>query len=334
MNTKILKNLFKIISIFIISINLNARDYTWHCKGDISSSTLYGWLSSNNPTAVYGFENMPDSYPELYGEMDTVNGTFVYWDDTSPVCGGDSNENKLLEAYCNDRNQNSCWDVLIGSSNNPLIESSDEGYTNSVIFVNNFPCLARNVTNFTFGAYEWDNNTDIGLANANLNTIFDESIEIVSDSVASEQRAICNTPDPDTSKDYTAQLNQIIDNTALNNNAVSKLTNIDNRQEKQDEDLNSFINSVSIDNILNIDTEINSFNNTFETTIFDTYSSYSDVFGFGGYGVAPEAISFTMFTKEYKIFDPEVLTPHIDLIRNTFVIFAYLWGFIITFRST
>ena len=325
----------RILLPLLIIKSLYATDYTWHCKGDVSSSTIYGWTTtSSNPYAVFGFENMPDSHPELYGEIDTVNGTLVYWDDTSPVCGGSSTENKLLEVYCNDTNQDSCWDVMLGSGDNPLIESSEAGYTNSVIFVNKYPCLPRDTQNFTFGAYEWDGNTDIGLANANLNTIFDESIEIVSDEVAKTQRAICTPLDPNAQIDYSGQLNQIIDNTAPNDNAVSKLTNIDNRQQKQDDDLDGFIASKSIDNMMNIDTELDGFNTTFETTLSDTYSSYSDVFGFGGYGVAPDPISFTMFAREYKVFDPTVLNPHIDMIRNTFIIFAYLWGFIIVFKNT
>ncbi|MEA3497613.1 MAG: hypothetical protein U9R16_01005, partial [Campylobacterota bacterium] len=240
----------------------------------------------------------------------------------------------LIEAYCNDTNQNSCWDVLLGVGSNPLIETSEAGYTNSVIFVNKYPCLPRDTQNFTFGAYEWDGNTDIGLANANINTIFDESIEIVSDTVANEQRAICTPPDPNAQIDYTGQLNEIITNTAPNSQTVDKLISIDNRQQKQDDDLDSFVTSKSIDTMMNIDSELSTFNTTFETTLSDTYTTYSDIFGFGGYGVAPDPIFFTMFGKNYNVFDPTVLNPHIDMIRNTFVIFAYLWGFIIVFRGT
>ncbi|MCK5294029.1 MAG: hypothetical protein KAJ49_05205 [Arcobacteraceae bacterium] len=335
-NKNIRNKLLKTITLSLLfTNNIFATDYIWHCAGDVSSSSIYNWSTDNaNPYAVYGFENIPDYHPEIMGEMDTVNYTFFYWDDTSPVCGGSSTENRLIESYCNDTNQNSCWDVLLGEGDTPLIEVSEAGYTNSVIFVNKYPCLPRDTKNFTFGAYEWDNNTDLGLANANINTIFEESIEIVSEDIAKEQRAVCTPPDPNAPIDYTAQLNEIITNTAPNSSTVDRLTNIDNRQQTQNDNLNNFISSKSVDTMMNIDTDLQTFNTTFETTLSNTYSTYSDIFGFGGYGVAPDPISFTMFTKEYKVFDPTVLTPYINTIRDTFVIFAYLWGFIIVFKNT
>lgn len=321
------------LSLLLVN-NIFAIDYTWHCKGDVVSSTIYGWSTeSSNPWASFGFEDMPDSLPELYGEMDTVNTTWYYWDDTSPVCGGSGTDNKLIEGSC-DGGVDACWEVKLGIGENPLMETVEGGYTNGVIFVNKMPCMARDTTNFTFGAYEWDNNTDLGLANANLTHIFDEYIYPATTEEAKTQREICTPPDPNAQINYTGQLNEIITNTAPNSQTVDKLTNIDNRQQKQDDDLGGFINSKSIDTMMNIDSDLEGFNTTFETTLDTTYSTYSDIFGFGGYGVAPEPISFTMFTKEYKVFDPTILNPHIDMIRNTFVIFAYLWGFIIVFRGT
>ena len=326
----------KIAFVSVVMVNnLFAIDYTWHCKGDVSSSTIYGWsTNSDNPWASFGFEDDPDSHPALYGEMDTVNTTFFYWDDTSPVCGGDGDKNILIEGSCDDANQDSCWDVLLGVGDNPLMETVEDGYTNGVIFVNKMPCLVRDVKNFTFGAYEWDNNTDLGLANANLNKIFDETIYTPTEDDANLQRAVCKEVDPNAPIDYSGMLNQIITNTAPNSLTVDKLTSIDNREQKKDSDLKSFTEDKSIDTMMNIDSELDTFNTTFETTLTDTYSTYSDIFGFGGYGDAPEPISFTMFDKEYKVFDPTVLDPYIQTIRNTFIIFAYLWGFIIVFKNT
>ena len=333
MNTKIL--LKTTILSLLLTNNIFAIDYTWHCKGDVVSSTIYEWsTTSENPWASFGFEDDPDSHPEIYGEMDTVNTTWYYWDDTSPVCGGSGTDNRLIEGSCDSNVDSNCWKVMLGIGDNPLMEVADGGYTNGVIFVNKMPCMARDTTNFTFGAYEWDNNTDLGLANANLNKIFDETIYTPTTDEAKTQRSICTPVDPNAPIDYTEYLNQIITNTAPNSNAVEKLTNIDNRQQKQNDDLDTFITSKSIDTMMNIDTDLETFNTTFETTLGDTYSTYSDVFGFGGYGAAPNPISFNMFGKEYKIFDPTVLNPHIDTIRNTFIIFAYLWGFIIVFKNT
>ena len=330
------KSLLKTTTISLLLVNnLLAIDYTWHCKGDVSSSTIYGWSTdSSNPWASFGFEDDPDSHPTLYGEMDTVNTTFYYWDDSSPVCGGSGADNRLIEGSCDDSNQDSCWDVLLGIGDNPLMEIADGGYTNGVIFVNKMPCMPRDVSNFTFGAYEWDNNTDLGLANANLNKIFSETVYTATTDEAKTQRAVCTPPDPNAQIDYTPLLNEIITNTVPNSQAETKLTNIDNRQQKRDDDLNGFINNKDIDTMMNIDSDLDTFNNTFETTLSDTYSNYSDVFGFGGYGVAPEPIAFEMFGKSYKVFDSTVLDPHIDTIRNTFIIFAYLWGFIIVFKNT
>ena len=327
----------KAILSLILYINISFA-YTWICKGEASAPSIYEYSQLNGyPAGAYGFENMPDELPNLYGEVDTVNDTLLYWDDTSPVCGGNGSDNRLIEAYCNASGNNSgCWDVTTGGGSTNIITSGNGGYTNNVILVDSKPCLPRGISNFGFGAYEWDNNTDIGMASANLNTIFDESIESVSSEVAQTQREICgtdSTESPSSTIDYTAQLDQIIDNTAPNSQVVSKLTNIDNREQQKDDDLNTFISGKDLDSMMSITNDLDTFNTTFETTLSDTYTSYSDVFGFGDYGVAPEPISFNMFGTEYKVFDPTVLNPHIDLIRNTFAIFAYLWGFIIVFRG-
>lgn len=319
----------KILSITLLVGNLYCQDWTIACKGDFTNHDIKSWKSTPNaPYITFGFDE-PSSSGQLWGEMDTVNFFFYYWDDTSPACGGDGEANIELTGHCNDAIQSSCWDVKLGTSGVPLMEAGGDGYINGVIYVNGQPCMPRDTTSFTFGAYEWNDNYDLGLGYANLNYIKSEKTYPLTQEEIKQQKEVCSPPDPNAGIDYTPYLNQIITNTSKNPNIEA----MNNRQIQQDNDLNTFIQSKSLDEMMSIDDDLNSFNTTFETTLSNTYSSYSDIFGFGGYGLAPESIGFTMFEKEYKIFNPEVLTPYIDTIRNTFALFAYLWGFIIVFRN-
>ncbi|MCK5294711.1 MAG: hypothetical protein KAJ49_08670, partial [Arcobacteraceae bacterium] len=125
--------------------------------------------------------------------------------------------------------------------------------------------------------------------------------------------------------DYRPQLDEIITNT-------SYIKNIDDRDKKLDEDLNTLDTDIS--SILDMNNTLTSFSTDYENTLDTSFSKYSDIFGFGGYGLAPAPISFTMFDKNYVVFDISTIgEDNITLIRNTFLLFAYLFGFILVFRG-
>ena len=107
----------------------------------------------------------------------------------------------------------------------------------------------------------------------------------------------------------------------------SPLTDIDN-------DLSNNAQGQNVNDIVDSSSDMNSFTNTFESTLNDTFSTYTNVFGFGGYGSAPAPITFFILGRTYVLFDISTIgTNNIQLIRNTFLLFSYLFGFILVFRS-
>jgi len=327
----------KLILIIILLKSLYATNYDIKCAGDLTYTTFTPLMMDWFYMGIFYDEDV------MYTAnlQDTPQAVF---DNTSPACGGSGTQNILVEISCNVDCLDGFRTNTPSSTFSAVKSSSSGGYVNTVTIVNGYPCFdVQNTTlptRFTHTFYDDDNinhplSSDFKYGSVKVTTFSASQYgTTLTTAQAKQLKEVCTPPDPNAQIDYTAQLNQIITNTAPNFATVSKLTNIDNRAKKQDDDLGTFIQSKNIDTMMNIDSELDGFNTTFETTLSDTYSTYSDVFGFGGYGVAPNPISFTMFAREYKVFDPTVLNPHIDMIRNTFVIFAYLWGFIIVFKGT
>lgn len=325
-----MRTILKTTTLSLLLINsLHAVTWNITCAGDQTATTI--------SSLSYAFSGEWNDETTVYGELDTCNYSMPFWDTTSPACGGDGTSNILVEKL-NSNCDNSAFIFTVGDTTGYAIHKINPDtseYENNVILVNGYPCMPQDETSMTVAFYDWNDNSNIGFVTAhNINDTGSITNYDLTQEEATLQKEVCFVPDPNAEVDYIPYLNQIIDNTAPNSQTVSKLTNIDNRQQKQDDDLNTFVSSKDIDSMMNIDTQLDSFNTTFETTLADTYSSYSDIFGFGGYGVAPEPIAFEMFGKSYNVFDPTVLNPHIDMIRNTFAIFAYLWGFIVVFRGT
>jgi len=130
------------------------------------------------------------------------------------------------------------------------------------------------------------------------------------------------------------------DNNSTNNNQDSNDTNnyidynISSPLNKIDSDLIDYTNDRNINDMLDIDSDKSEFTNDFKNALSDSYSNYSDVFGFGGYGSAPAPISFNLLGRSYTVFDvSNIGSNNIELIRNTFLLFSYLFGFILIFRT-
>lgn len=83
----------------------------------------------------------------------------------------------------------------------------------------------------------------------------------------------------------------------------------------------------------NIDGELTNFKSNIESSIQSSFSSYSDIFGFGNYGSAPAPITINLLGKQFTLFDIKYLNPYIDQIRNIFVIVAYIFGLFLVFRG-
>lgn len=303
-------------------------EWTITCPGDESGTSI--------STLHYAFSGEWNDETTVYGELDTCNFTMPFWDISSPACGGSGTSNILVEKY-NGACDDSSFIFTVGDVSGFTIhkvnpETSE--YENNVILVNGYPCMPQEETSMTVAFYDWNNNGNIGLVTAhNLNNTGSITNYELTEQEVSALKSICKTADPNAEIDYTPYLNQIIDNTASNPSIPSSLEDMNSREQQRDNDLNSFISDKDIDTMMNIDTDLETFNTTFETTLSDTYSTYGDIFGFGGYGATPSPISFSMLGRSYNVFDPSVLNPYIDLIRNTFAIFAYLWGFIVVFRN-
>ncbi len=325
-----MKTIFKTTTLSLLLVNnIFAIEWNIICSGGQTSPTI--------STLTYAFSGEWNDETTVYGELDTCNFSMPFWDSSSPACGGSGTDNILVEKY-NSSCDDSAFIFTVGDATGfgvHQLNADTNEYENATILVNGYPCMPSSETSMTVAFYDWNNNGNIGLVTAhNINDTFDSTSYTLTQEEQTTLKSICApVSEPSNEIDYTPYLNQIITNTASNSEAVTKLTNIDNREQQRDDNLNSFIGGKDIDSMMNIDTDLETFNTTFETTLDTTYTTYGDIFGFGGYGTAPDPIAFEMFGKSYNVFDPTVLNPHIDMIRNTFAVFAYLWGFLIVFRN-
>jgi len=317
--------------LFLSTTSLFSIDYTITCIGDSRSSQI------STMDYTFGMEDDPDFLPKMYGEADPTCCDFPFWDITSPVCGGDGADNVMLSRGC--YTGGTCYDVILGdTTENQMLafDSETNEYYNNVIMVNGLPCLDSSVTKMGVGVYNWNDNSNFGIASVNIKELTNNQSATYTPTSeeATLQKSICVPIDPNAPIDYTAQLNEIITNTAPNSISADKLTNIDNRQQTLDDTLNNAVGSKTLSSILDTTSNTDTFSTTFETTIENSFTSYSDIFGFGGYGVAPAPITFTFLNRSFTLFDIGSLdSVVVELIRNTFLIFAYLWGFIIVFRG-
>ena len=327
----------KIFILFIIFLNgLYAKDYNIICPGDANSSKI--------TDIPYSFSVVPNDDDNdntvTGGELETCDCGMPYWDSTSPVCGGDASVN-VIKSISNNECDDDSFVFTVGDTSGVAIteyDSDNNLYKNAVIIVNGLPCLNNDdAVNMTLAVYDEDDNSNYGLVTCHgLTTKFeDDAVYDVTDDEKAIFKSVCAKKEPETTPDidYVPYLEKIITNTAFSETTSDNIKSLNERDKKIDDNLNDYISNKDINSSLNIDNDLVQFNDTFETTLSDSYSTYSDVFGFGGYGVAPDPISFTMFDKDYKVFDPTLLDPYIDNIRDIIAIFAYLWGFIVVFRG-
>ncbi len=117
-------------------------------------------------------------------------------------------------------------------------------------------------------------------------------------------------------------------------NLNTTLTNIDTKLENeatQEQALDDVASNHVSDN--NINDDLTAFRSDYESTLSSAFSNYSNVFGIGGYGSAPSAISFSLLGKTYKVFDISYISAYVDHIRNIFLACAYLFGIFLVFKG-
>ena len=311
------------------------------CKGKIKEPTLYKFEQKAGSSLLVNQGELDENL--IYGDIDPANSSVSYYDNRSAICGGSFDYNKIIVAYC-DWNFDYCYDVNLGSRGFKTIEKKEGNYVNKIIFSGVYPCLPYNVSKVTVGFYDYDNK-DIGLANFSLTNIEEEIIEQLTKKEAKAQREYC----PNLLKyvdEWEIKLNE--QNEALNKDIENINTFNQNTLKSTLQDINNSLKSVNNDNSNNpdynniantlninpnISLEINTFKSDIESSLINSFSSYSNVFGFGSYGKAPNAINFTMLGKTYSAFDIRKYDEHLPLIRNSFLAFAYLWGFVLTLRT-
>ncbi|PIE85793.1 hypothetical protein CSA08_00125, partial [Candidatus Gracilibacteria bacterium] len=82
-----------------------------------------------------------------------------------------------------------------------------------------------------------------------------------------------------------------------------------------------------------ISSELEGFKTDIENSISNSFTNYSDVFGFAGYGYPPSPISFNLLGKTYTVFNINWISQYVDTIRNIFLVVAYLFGLFLVFRG-
>ncbi|TLP36945.1 hypothetical protein [Arcobacter arenosus] len=310
------------------------------CKNKNTASSIY--LLSQLQNSILTNQGELDGNL-VFGDIDPANSPIAYYDDSSAVCGGSGNYNRIVEAYCN-HNIDACWSIRLGESGVSTIIQKESTYTNNVILVNGLPCLPYGVNNVTVGFYDYDNN-DIGLANFLLTNIEDENTIALTESEARSQREYC----PNLLKYIDEwELKLDLQNESLNKSLTTinilntssinqRLEDINitlqnlNTTNQESEDYTGVADSLEVNPDIN--SELDSFTDNIKSSIENSFDNYSNVFGFGGYGSAPTPITFSMFGKTYSAFDVSNYSEHLSLIRTTFLSFAYVWGFILVVRD-
>ncbi|RXK14241.1 hypothetical protein CP965_01985 [Halarcobacter mediterraneus] len=126
-----------------------------------------------------------------------------------------------------------------------------------------------------------------------------------------------------------------VDNTLTNLNTTLETLNTKLDDIGNSEDDDSLYDGLTDDFEINpsIDGELSNFQGDIENTLTNSFDTYSNVFGLGGYGSAPSNINFSLLGKTYTVFDIQVLAQYIEQIRNIFLIVAYLFGIILVFKG-
>ncbi|RXK14240.1 hypothetical protein CP965_01980 [Halarcobacter mediterraneus] len=334
----------KILFITLVSISFLLGKVS--CPYDLQADTIYNFSKLEN-IAILSVQG--EVYDNLvYGDLDPANSPITYYDNRSAICGGEFNFNRVIVAYCDWHRDSQCWDITLGSTGYKTIINENGTYKNNVIIANYYPCLPYLVEKVTVAFYDYDNN-DIGYATLNLNEV-DEQFDIqLTEEKAKEQRTICSsepiTPYIDDWEKILLNQKQSIKQIDINianinpnfTNNLEQLNSINENINEKSENLNQDIDeSILLDGFIvnpSIDGELSNFQRDIENTLTNSFDTYSNVFGFGGYGSAPTPIDFDLLGNSYTAFDIKQYDEHIPMIRNTLLSFSYFWGFLLVSRS-
>ena len=119
---------------------------------------------------------------------------------------------------------------------------------------------------------------------------------------------------------------------ALNDKTTTTETTSSN-QDLIESNLNNLSNNGLSTNDTDLDNSLSDFEDDYSNILEDTFSNYTDVLGLGGYASAPSSISFNLLGKSYTLFDISYINPYVEHIRTIFIVFGYLFGLFIFFRS-
>lgn len=140
-----------------------------------------------------------------------------------------------------------------------------------------------------------------------------------------------------TNNTINESINESINDTNTNlrsmNSSINKLNRNIEVQNNRNSKLNNDLNNIRQPSETDITSDLANFTSSYKSTLNDSFSNYSDVFGLDGYGSPPRNVTFSLFGNTYTIFDISILSPFVDTIRNIFLISAYLFGIFTFFRS-
>jgi X-X-X-Leu-X-X-Gly heptad repeat protein len=118
------------------------------------------------------------------------------------------------------------------------------------------------------------------------------------------------------------------------NSGISDLKSGIDQLNNRNANLDSSLNGINAPEAYDLSGDLTNFASDYQTTLDNTFSSYGNVFGLGGYGDAPSPISFSMFNRTYTVFDISWIgANNVAMIRNIFLVTAYLFGIFIVFRG-
>ena len=324
----------KLLLLIAFAMYALCMDYTITCKGDLQANSIFNLSSLPNSSLLSLGMEQDGIY--VYGDIDPANSPIVFYDDTSPVCGGNGKDNILISKYC-PYDVDSCWDVTIGTGTTQLLIKNKDGlYTNNTHIVNGYPCMNRDTTNFSVGAYDVYTNEDIGFINANLMIIENENISTPTVKELTTQKNACTQVDliqyidewEDLKTTQNEELFFINDNTHINTFDFL----LSNFESNNDDALNDL--ATTYNDYLNIDDELMGFQSDYESIVYSSFDSYSNIFGFGGYGNAPTPYNLSFLGQEYKLFDLTTMDDSIPFIRYSLLSFSYVWGLVIFTKVT
>ncbi|TLP36946.1 hypothetical protein [Arcobacter arenosus] len=315
---------------------------TYYCSENTSN---FEYQNTNDSDLVYFKGNTTSLHAIVWYKYNVINED-IRTNDTSCQDIPDNNIFNGLKYQGKATDNSSCQSMY-----------NDNGDGNGYQFVNtdlSGECLGFCYYNLP-DSTDTENNTDNGDNNNSSNTDnTDTTNDNISDGTETELSDLIPYLDEVEEKNQNikdsldtlnnnlnTQFNSINSNNTNLNNTMSNLnTTLQTLNTKLDEIDNSENDDSNYDGLTDdfeinpsIDGELSNFQGDIENRLTNTFDTYSNVFGFGGYGSAPAPITFNAFGKTYTIFDIKYLNPYIDQIRNIFLVAAYIFGLFLVFKG-